>query len=229
MPQEIVSALVGFVVAAIGVGVAFAALLPSYVKRQMDIRQKAQENKIAEEQEKSKSAFEEAHQERENAEEQRKQFGRLIDSLISERAGQSQQQEVMIKALTNSVTVQGRQMEIMDAMAKELRANTNVTTEGVKEIGDLSNRIDELLDTGSKPLQKLTVKVDELGKNVASVVEKQNDTSEKVNFIHKQIVEINALKTSLEVMLSVAQAKLDDVRKATTESSTVNLTINPAT
>lgn len=222
MPPEVSNALVGAIVATITAMAAAAALLPPYIKRQMDIRQKAQEAKLLDEQKKSDDALAEAKQAREAEVEQRKQFSRLIDTLINERTGVAAQQEVMVKALTNSVTVQGRQMEILDTVAKELRANTNVTTAGVKTIGELSDEINILLDTGSKPMQNLSKQVAELGLNIASVVTGQQGVTQKVDFIHDQLNKIIELINALEIMKLVAEAKLEDARKITGELPATN-------
>lgn len=222
MPPEVSNALVGAIVATITAMAAAAALLPPYIKRQMDIRQKAQEAKLLDEQKKSDDALAEAKQAREAEVEQRKQFSRLIDTLINERTGVAAQQEVMVKALTNSVTVQGRQMEILDTVAKELRANTNVTTAGVKTIGELSDEINILLDTGSKPMQNLSKQIAELGLNIASVVTGQQGVTQKVDFIHDQLNKIIELINALEIMKLVAEAKLEDARKITGELPATN-------
>lgn len=222
MPPEVSNALVGAIVATITAMAAAAALLPPYIKRQMDIRQKAQEAKLLDEQKKSDDALAEAKQAREAEVEQRKQFSRLIDTLINERTGVAAQQEVMVKALTNSVTVQGRQMEILDTVAKELRANTNVTTAGVKTIGELSDGIHILLDTGSKPMQNLSKQIAELGLNIASVVTGQQGVTQKVDFIHDQLNKIIDLINALEIMKLVAEAKLEDARKITGELPATN-------
>lgn len=222
MPPEVSNALVGAIVATITAMAAAAALLPPYIKRQMDIRQKAQEAKLLDEQKKSDDALAEAKQAREAEVEQRKQFSRLIDTLINERTGVDAQQEVMVKALTNSVTVQGRQMEILDTVAKELRANTNVTTEGVKTISELSDEINILLDTGSKPMQNLSKQIAELGLNIASVVTGQQGVTQKVDFIHDQLNKIIELINALEIMKLVAEAKLEDARKITGELPATN-------
>lgn len=222
MPPEVSNALVGAIVATITAMAAAAALLPPYIKRQMDIRQKAQEAKLLDEQKKSDDALAEAKQAREAEVEQRKQFSRLIDTLINERTGVAAQQEVMVKALTNSVTVQGRQMEILDTVAKELRANTNVTTAGVKTIGELSDGIHILLDTGSKPMQNLSKQIAELGLNIASVVTGQQGVTQKVDFIHDQLNKIIELINALEIMKLVAEAKLEDARKITGELPATN-------
>lgn len=222
MQAELQGVVIGVVITAILTAGAVIKLLPPFIKRQMDIYQKSQEDKIAIEKKKGEDALEEARQERLSADEQRKQFSRLVDSLIAERESQSKQSEVMVKALTGSVAV-------LDGMKQELRANTSITSEIPKELGALTDRFDELLDTGSKPLQELRNDVKELGKGVAEIKTSQRDTTDKVNFIHEKIVEINALKTSLEVMLSVAQAKLEDIRKATDENNKVNLVIPSTT
>lgn len=221
MPPELATAIVGAIISAVVAMGATAALLPRFMDSRMEIYKKAQEAKIATAKQISDNAIDQARQEREAAEEQRKQFGRLIDSLINERSANTEQQQVMVKALTGSVN-------ILDGMAKELRANTSVSTEGVKEIGELTDRFDELLDTGSKPLQALGKRVDELATGVSAIITNQRDTTEKVNYIHEKIAEIVSLKSTLDIMLKVAEAKLEDVRKATGDNPSVSLVITPS-
>jgi uncharacterized protein YoxC len=221
MPAELSSAIVGAVIAAVvAMGAAFA-LLPPFMKKQMELYQTKQEGQIKIEKKRSEEAIEETRRERAATEERDKQFVRLVDSLISERDSNQQQQGAMVRALTSSVTV-------LDGMAKELHANTNVTTEGTKEIGELTNRFDVLLDTGSKPLQQLSKDVASLAKGVSEVISTQKDTTGKVNYIHEKIAEIVSLKNTLEIMLKVAEAKLEDVRKTTGDSPVVDLIITPS-
>jgi len=222
MPPELSSAIVGAVIAAVVAMGAAAALLPPFIKRQMNIHQTSQEDRIAIEKKKSEDALEEAHQERLAAEVQRNQFSRLVDSLITEREAQTKQQEVMVRALTGSVSV-------LDSMSKELRANTQITGEIPKELGALTERFDVLLDTGSKPLQELKIDVKELAKGLSAVTASQRDTTEKINFIHEKILEIVTMRGTLDVLQKLAEAKLDDVRKSTEENNKVNLVITPTT
>lgn len=228
MPPELLSAIIGALISAfVAIGAA-ATLLPPFLKGRMETWQKTQDSKIAIEQKKSDESLEESKQERLRLEERDKQFIRLVDSLISERATASveraanqQQQEVMVRALTSAVAV-------LDGMAKELRANTGVTTDTSKTMIELAKSLDELLEKGSQPLQTLSRKVDEMGAGVAAMVLNQRDMTDKVNYIHGKIEQITELKNYLDVMLKVAEAKLEDAKKGTDELPKVIPSINPS-
>lgn len=209
MPPELITALVGAAIAIVGAIGAIAVFMPPVIKRQMDIHQQVQAAKMESDKQARDDALAAAKQEREIAAQQRAQYDRLIDASINRENSTVQQNEAMVKALTHSVAVQGRQTEILDGMAKELRANTNVTTEGVKTIGELSERT-----------ETLNMKVDGLGEKLAAVILNQTTSTETLTTI---ISEINSLRTSVDVMLSVAKAKLEDVKRSTGDLQTVNI------
>lgn len=229
MPPELGSAIAGGLVSLIGAFVAVAVIVPPLIKRQVEINQSAQESKLRTdqqvqtaklkaEQDARDEALATAKQEREAAAEERAMFKSLVNANIERDKNNSVQQETLVKAFT-------KQTEILDTMAKELRANTNTTTDGVKAIGEFSDNMGKMLEEGSKPVQALTSEVRQLQTKISELDTKQGQTSGKVDMINQSIVEIKQLQREINDMLRAYQDKLQEAKRSTGEI----LATNPST
>lgn len=208
MSPELQSALIGAGVAILGAFAAIAAFLPPIIKRQMKINQDAQELRLASEKDARQEADKQAKSERQAAEDQRKQFDRFIDTAIESIKNGQQLQEETVKALTHQLEYTVRMMESQEASNKELRANTNITTEGVQAIGDLADNVKGLSD-----------KVDGMDKQLVTIMSYRAEDKEDLGrheTLLKQII------THLNVLLKEAEGRLQDVRNGTSENPIVS-------
>lgn len=109
-------------------------------------------------------------------------------------------------------------------MRKTVSANTEALTSQVEAIGEFGTTLNNLLDTGSKPLQEANNKLDKLVLSVLEVKTTQAESATKLESILSKIAE---LQLTLSITKRVAEEKLQEVKEATAEVKAVIVPSEP--
>lgn len=124
--------------------------------------------------------------------------------------------------LVNSISIMARNI-VSDLserveMRKTVQANTEALTSQVEAVGEFGDRLDDLLATGSKPLQEANGKLDRIIVSILEVKTGQAESATKLEVLIRQITE---LQSTLNVAKNVAVEKLTEIKESTGEVTAV--------
>lgn len=204
---ELGIAITAAVISVLGAIAAIARFVPPLVKRHFDNLQQSQSQEVEDRRKRMEAELE---QQRANS--------ALLLSMANN-----------LDTLTKAVV---KQQEIDTDNKLALDANTKAITSITEQNAEVVKRFDQLLDTGSKPLRDLHDKFNTMAKDLVSI---RTDTEALKTNTDRAAIELaasrlqleqfvgegNEIMNSLKVLVALAEDKLRDIRKATSEISAI--------
>ncbi len=191
IPPEIVLAATVAIVSFLGATAAVFRFAPNYLQKRIDLSLETQAAKIKDETSEKNADIEERH---------------AISTLLLAMSGNL---EALTRAFVGQQAAQGN-------TANEIRANTQAITSITEQNQELNKQFNQLLDTGSKPLQDLHGKIDQLRREVIGTIATREEDKAR---LEKVITDATEVITSSTLIVKLAQEKLADVKRKTDSQS----------